>query len=113
MHLISIKQLKKHFNSVYIKSFKEEIMENKLLIDKILNDFEDAALKLNKVCANNLLMSMESENFTKNSCKNLEESNKTQAKLEFLKLEREKALQNLDILKIKQIDEKIKNLTID
>lgn len=81
MNLLNIKKLKNKFNELYYKNYAGEIMEFKNDLEKILNDFE----KVQNV-------------------------DKQESSFEKLLKEKQNAENNLDIIKIKEINEKLKEL---
>lgn len=96
MNLQNFKKLKDNFNKRYLQLHKEEIMENKKLLDKILNDF--------------VLVTKQKENISSDNENGGNKTNQGET-LEVLEKQKEQALENLDIIKIKEINNKIKNLT--
>jgi len=110
MNLQDYKNLKKIFSIKYNKCHKEEIVENKNLLDKILQDFEMATNTLNvKNLSETVVKSCDIDNVSENT-ENI--GNNRGELIKTLEKEKEEAKINLDILKINEINKKIANLQI-
>lgn len=109
MNLQGYNKLKQIFNDKYNQEIKEEIMENKNLLEKILNDFATITKKINESAESNC------ENFSiLNENKNLDIKSEKEIEetLKYLEKQKEEALINLDILKFNEINKQIKDLQI-
>ena len=109
MNLQGYNKLKQIFNDKYNQEIKEEIMENKNLLEKILNDFATITKKINESAESNC------ENFSiLNENKNLDIKSEKEIEetLKYLEKQKEEALINLDILKFNELNKQIKDLQI-